>query len=66
VLRTTGDEKRGPQNEGKFHDVIENKCRKNVAFLVLHDVTENKVVTILLHYIAEKKGEIRWTRRRGN
>jgi hypothetical protein len=25
-------EKRGPQNEGKSNDVIENKCRKNVSF----------------------------------
>jgi len=23
--------KRGPQNEGKSNDVVENKCRKNVS-----------------------------------
>jgi hypothetical protein len=37
-------EKRGPQNEGKFHDLIENKWRKNVCLFVLHDLNENKVV----------------------
>jgi hypothetical protein len=36
--------KRGPQNEGKSHDVVENKCRKNVTLQVCHDVAENKLV----------------------
>jgi hypothetical protein len=65
-MRKTADEKRGPQNDGKFHDVIENKYRKKVAFLVLHDVIENKVAILLPHDVAENKGEIRWTRQRGN
>jgi hypothetical protein len=34
--------KRGAQNEGKSHDVIENKWRKNVSFTVFHDVVEKK------------------------
>jgi hypothetical protein len=38
------DEKKGPQNEGKSHDVIENKWRKNVSFTVFHDVVEKKQV----------------------
>jgi hypothetical protein len=32
--------KRGPQNEGKSHDVIESKCRKNVSLWACHDVVE--------------------------
>jgi hypothetical protein len=27
--RRQGDKKRGPQDEGKSHDVVENKCGKN-------------------------------------
>jgi hypothetical protein len=34
--------KRGPQNEGISVDVIENTCRKNVAFGVSRDVVEKK------------------------
>jgi hypothetical protein len=40
----TAGEKRGPQNEGKSHDVIENKCRKNVSSEICDDVDENKQV----------------------
>ena len=29
------------KNAGKFHYVIENKCRKIVRFVALHDVIEN-------------------------
>jgi hypothetical protein len=37
--------KRGPQNEGKFHYVVENKYRKNVSFQDFHDVVEtNRVI----------------------
>jgi hypothetical protein len=36
--------KRGAQNEGKSHDVIENKWRKNANFPVFHDVGEKKQV----------------------
>jgi hypothetical protein len=32
----------GGKNEGKFHYVIENKCRKIVGLLAFHDVDENK------------------------
>jgi hypothetical protein len=42
--RSQSDKKRGPQNEGKSHDVIENKVRKNGTFQVFHDVTEKKQV----------------------
>jgi hypothetical protein len=40
--------KRGPQNEGKSHDIIENKCRKNVSLGLCHDVDENKIVISIL------------------
>jgi hypothetical protein len=40
VARVT--KKRGPQNEGKSHDVIENKWWKNVSLCVFHNVVENK------------------------
>jgi hypothetical protein len=43
-----GEEKRGPQNEGKLGDVIENKCRKNVNSPVFHDVVEKEQVIALL------------------
>jgi hypothetical protein len=36
--------KRGPQNEGKSNDVVENKCRKNVSSQICHDFYENKQV----------------------
>jgi len=32
------------ENAGRSHDVIENKCRKNVCFSSHHDVDENKRV----------------------
>jgi hypothetical protein len=38
--------KRGPQNEGKFQYVVENKWRENVSFLAFHDVIEKKRVII--------------------
>jgi hypothetical protein len=40
--------KRGPQNEGKSHDVIENKWRKNVSLWVCQDVIEKTRVIVLL------------------
>jgi hypothetical protein len=40
VARPT--KKRWPQNEGKFHYVIENKWRKNVSLWACQDVYENK------------------------
>ncbi|MGD1154617.1 MAG: hypothetical protein ABSA41_02195 [Terriglobia bacterium] len=40
--------KRGPQNEGKLGDVVENKWRKNVNLPVLHDVVEKKQVIAFL------------------
>jgi len=46
VARVT--KKRGPQNEGKLGDVIENKWRKNVNFQVFHDVAEKEQVIALL------------------
>ena len=42
VARVT--KKRGPQNEGKSHDVIENKWRKNARLWVRHDAIEKKQV----------------------
>jgi hypothetical protein len=36
-----GQKKRGPQNEGKSVDLIENKARKNVRFWVCVDVIDN-------------------------
>ena len=36
----------GGKNEGKFHYVIENPCRKNVSFLAFHYVIENKLVRV--------------------
>jgi hypothetical protein len=41
-------EKRGPQYEGKSHDVVENKCRKNVSSWVCHDIDEKKQVIVIL------------------
>jgi hypothetical protein len=35
-------EKRGPQNEGKFQDVVENKWRKNARLWACQDVIEIK------------------------
>jgi hypothetical protein len=40
VARVT--KKRGPQNEGKSSDVIENKFGKNCSLWVFHNVGENK------------------------
>jgi hypothetical protein len=34
----------GGKNEGKFHYVVENTCRKNVGLWAFHDVDENKRV----------------------
>jgi hypothetical protein len=44
VARVT--KKRGPQNEGKFHYVTENKWRKNVSFPAFQDVVEKKRVIV--------------------
>jgi hypothetical protein len=45
VARAT--KKRGPQNEGKFHYVVENKWRKNVSLWACQDVDENKGVIVI-------------------
>jgi hypothetical protein len=37
-------ENAGGKNEGKFHYVVENTCRKNVSLWAFHDVDENKRV----------------------
>jgi hypothetical protein len=34
-------DERGPQNEGKSNDVVQNKCRENVSLPVWNDVDEN-------------------------
>ena len=34
----------GGKNEGKFHYVVENTCRKNVSLGAFHYVDENKLV----------------------
>ena len=36
-----GGEDGGKKYEGICRDVVENKCRKNVRFVPLHDVDEN-------------------------
>jgi hypothetical protein len=38
--------KRGPQNEGKFHYVVENKWRKNVSLWAFQDVVEIERVIV--------------------
>jgi len=35
---TSATKRKGAKNEGKSNDVIENKWRENVSFLVHHDV----------------------------
>jgi hypothetical protein len=42
VARVT--KKRGPQNEGKFHYVVEKRWRKNVSLRACQDVVENTQV----------------------
>jgi hypothetical protein len=37
-------ENAGGKNEGKFHYVIENTCRKNVSLWPFHYIDENKRV----------------------
>jgi hypothetical protein len=39
-------ENAGGKNEGKFHYVVENTCRKNVTLWAFHDVDENKRVIV--------------------
>jgi hypothetical protein len=48
--------KRGPQNEGKSSDVIENKRRKNVSSEFCHDVNENRPLVALRDDVDEKEG----------
>jgi hypothetical protein len=48
--------KRGPQNEGKSHDLVENTCRKNVSSEICHDFYENTRLTSFCHDVDEKKG----------
>ncbi len=45
-----GDRKKkgAPKNEGKYAEVVENKCRKNVSFLVCAEVYENKALIIFI------------------
>jgi hypothetical protein len=52
----TAGEKRGPQNEGKSHDVVENKCRKNVGSEFCHDVNENRPLVAFCYDVDEKEG----------
>jgi hypothetical protein len=40
-------ENAGGKNEGKFHYVIENTCRKNVSLWPFHYIDENKRVTCI-------------------
>jgi hypothetical protein len=40
--RCPSSQKTGGENEGMFHDVIENKWRKYVRKQAFHDVDENK------------------------
>jgi hypothetical protein len=44
VARVT--KKRGPQNEGKFHYVVENRWRRNVSLWACQDVVEEKRVIV--------------------
>jgi hypothetical protein len=49
-----GPAKGGGGNEGIFHYVIENTCRKNVAFWPFHDVIENNCTYTSLSIICMK------------
>jgi hypothetical protein len=46
IALRSSPEKTGGKNEGKFHYVVENTCRKNVSLLALHYVDENKQVIV--------------------
>jgi len=48
IALTSNSENAGRENEGKFHYVVENTCRKNVSLWVCHDVDENKRVIVSL------------------
>ena len=43
---TSTSENAGGKNEGKFHYVVENTCRKNVTLWAFHDVDENTRVIV--------------------
>jgi hypothetical protein len=47
IVLTSTSKNWGGKNEGKFHYVIENTCRKNVSLWAFHDVDENKRVTVV-------------------
>jgi len=42
IALTSASENAGGKNEGKFHYVVENTCRKNVTLLALHYIYDNK------------------------
>jgi hypothetical protein len=46
IALTSASENAGGKNEGMFHYVVENTCRKNVSLWALHDVDENKRVMV--------------------
>jgi hypothetical protein len=46
IALTSTSENAGGKNEGKFHYVVENTCRKNVSLLALHYVDENTRVIV--------------------
>jgi hypothetical protein len=41
-----------------FHDVVENKWRKNVRFKPLHDVIENERLMLLTPRCDRKDGQL--------
>jgi hypothetical protein len=46
IALTLASENAGGKNEGKFHYVVENTCRKNVTLWVLHYIYDNKRVIV--------------------
>jgi len=40
IALTSASENAGGKNEGKFHYVVENTCRKNVCLWAFHYVVE--------------------------
>jgi hypothetical protein len=47
IALTSTSENAGGKNGGKFHYVVENKCRKNVSLWAFQDVDENKRVIVV-------------------
>jgi hypothetical protein len=46
IALKSASENAGGKNEGKFHYVVENTCRKNVTLWALHYIYDNKRVMV--------------------